>query len=173
MGKRHTHFDDVESFLYVLLLFFFSYAGPLSKADLESAHENGFVQPIGSGSLPHMRCWPQQFADWADGKAQTISHSKSYSIWNPDGLTLLLEDAETRDGLKNNWPEDLQSPIYCLLRDAFDAFRTSMRGGANLGGRTELSHDKFVEILDDWLKEYSGLEDEHSNCPDFKDPRLV
>ena len=59
LGGRHTHFDDVESFLYVPLLFFFSYAGPLPKTALENAHEQGFVRSIGSGRLPHMRSWPK------------------------------------------------------------------------------------------------------------------
>lgn len=47
----HTHFDNVESFLYVLLLLFFSYVGPLPRTELENAHEKGFVRPIRSGRL--------------------------------------------------------------------------------------------------------------------------
>ncbi|KAF8450229.1 hypothetical protein L210DRAFT_2376156 [Boletus edulis BED1] len=40
-GGKHTQFDDVESFLYVLLLFFFSYTGPLSASELRRADEAG------------------------------------------------------------------------------------------------------------------------------------
>ena len=94
MGNAHTHFDDVESFLYVLLLFFFSYAGPLPKADLESAHEKGFVRPIESGCLPHVRHWPQQFIDWADGSAGTVGRSKSCHISSPHCVKFLLQDDE-------------------------------------------------------------------------------
>ena len=165
-GNRHTHFDDVESFLYVLLLFFFSYAGPLPKAELECAHENGFVRPVGSGSLPHMRSWPKKFADWADGEARSVGLSKAIHISTTDGLEFILQDDKVGDCFRDNWPEDLQSPIRSLLKDAFAAFRTSIQGSAALGGRTELSHDKFVKILDDWLQKYSGFEAEYSNCSD-------
>ena len=59
LDKRHTHFDDVESFLYVPLPFFFSYAGPLSKKELEHAHEIGIIRLIGAGRLSHMRNSPK------------------------------------------------------------------------------------------------------------------
>ena len=172
MGDAHTHFDDVESFLYVLLLFFFSYAGPLPKADLESAHERGFVRPIESGCLPHVRHWPQQFIDWADGSAGTVGRSKSCHISSPHCVKFLLQDDEVGKCFKHNWPEDLQSPIRSLLENSFKAFRKSMQGGTTPEGRTELSHDKFVQVLDDWLEEYSGFEDEYSNCPGFENSRL-
>ena len=173
LGARHTYFDDVESFLYVLFLFFFSYAGPLPKPQLEDAHERGFVQPIGSGRLPHTRSWPKKFANWADGDPQVIAHSKSFHIWNPRGAADLVQTAEVKDCLQNNWPEALHRPIYSLLQSIFKAFRKSWQGGANLGGRTELSHAKFINILDKWLVTYSALEQEYSNCPEFKDSRLV
>ncbi|KAI6107813.1 hypothetical protein EDD16DRAFT_1620189 [Pisolithus croceorrhizus] len=36
-GEPHTHYDDIESFLYVLVLFFLSYKGPLRKEALTLA----------------------------------------------------------------------------------------------------------------------------------------
>ncbi|KAH7887126.1 hypothetical protein F5I97DRAFT_1873303, partial [Phlebopus sp. FC_14] len=48
-GKQHTHYDDIESFFYVLLLFFISYKGPLPTSDLDAAHRRGFSQVLGSG----------------------------------------------------------------------------------------------------------------------------
>ena len=172
-GKRHTHFDDVESFLYVLLLFFFSYAGPLPKAELERAHENRFVRHTGSGRLPHMRCWPQKLADWADGEADDIALAKYFHVGSSEGLDFLDENIEVRDCLRDNWPANLQSPIHSLLDDAFEKFRESRKGGKTLRERTEVPHDKFIKVLDVWLIEHSSLEDEYSNCPDFKDPRLA
>ena len=83
LGERHTHFDDVESFLYVLLLFFFSYAGPHPKTALENADEQGLVRTIGSGRLPHMRSWPKKYADWADGDPKAIGKGKAFDIWDP------------------------------------------------------------------------------------------
>jgi hypothetical protein len=171
LGESHTHFDDVESFLYVLLLFFFSYAGPLPKTELENAHEKGFVRPIGSGRLPHTRSWPKKYAEWADGDPQAIGKCKAFDIWSPNGPKYLDESAELRDCLKNNWPEDLHHPIRSLLLSTLTVFKDSAR--TTPGGRTEVSHTQFINILDQWLVAHSELERAYSNCPDFKDSRLV
>ena len=163
MGKMHTHFDDVESFLYVLLLFFFSYAGPLSKTELKDAHESGFVRPTGSGCLAHVRSWPKKYADWADGDPMAVVASKSFYIWFPRGIDYLVGTVNFQNCLKNNWPEGLHLSICDLLRSAFMAFQRSTRG--TLENRVELSHGEFITILDNWLNTYSALEQEHSNCP--------
>ena len=163
LGKRHTHFDDVESFLYVLLLFFFSYAGPLSKTELKGAHESGFIRPIGSGRLAHMRSWPKKYTDWADGDPMAVAESKSFYLLSPDGIGFMVVSAEFQDCLKNNWPEDLHVPICHLLQSAFTAFyRSTIR---THGKRTEVSHAEFITILGDWLNTYSALEQGYSNCP--------
>ncbi|KAI6103295.1 hypothetical protein EDD16DRAFT_1564444 [Pisolithus croceorrhizus] len=52
-GYPHTHYDDIESIFYVLVLFFFSYQGPLEKEALRSAEVQGFTQSVGEGRLPH------------------------------------------------------------------------------------------------------------------------
>ena len=163
MGKRHTHFDDVESFLYVLLLFFFSYAGPLSKTELKGAHEKGFVRSIGSGRLPHVRSWPKKYTDWADGDPLAISEMKSFYIWGRDSINYLVASADLQDCLKNNWPEDLHLPIRDLLRSTFTAFKRSTQG--TFENRVELSHGEFITILDNWLNTHSALEQGYSNCP--------
>lgn len=155
----------------MLFLFFFSYAGPLSRKDLGDAHEIGFVQPTGSGRLSHMRSWPSKFADWADGDPLRTSESKYFCIMYPEdprGAQTLVDTAEVKDCLQNNWPEALRRPIRSLMKSAFGAFRKSIKGG-----RTELSHAQFIDILDEWLVKHSGLEHQYSNCPDFKDSRLV
>ncbi|KAF8120777.1 hypothetical protein EV363DRAFT_1367778 [Boletus edulis] len=169
MGERHTHFDDVESFFYVLLLFFFSYAGPLPKTELENAHDNGFVRPIGSGRLPHTRSWPKKYAVWADGEAEAVGHSKGFGIQNANGARYLDESAELRDCLNNNWPEDLHAPIRNLLWETLTAFGESTH---RTGRRTEVSHTRFISILDKWLVTHAELEHEYSNCPDFKESKL-
>ncbi|KAN0081270.1 hypothetical protein V8E55_008894 [Tylopilus felleus] len=152
--RRHTHFDDVESFLYVLLLFLFSYAGPLPKGVLQDAHEKGFVLPIGSGALPHMRRWPQKLLAWADGDPWHIAASKFFYIWSARGVQCLCDNAEISDSLRNNWPEDLRSPIRDLLSEAFAVFRKTLIGNQE---RTEVSHAQFIKVLDDWLEKHSEL----------------
>ena len=169
LGERHTHFDDVESFLYVLLLFFFSYAGPLPKTALENAHEQGFLRPIGSGRLPHMRSWPKKYADWADADPQAIGSLKGFTLWDPFFETIFVESPELKDCLKDNWPEDLHLAIRCLLVHSFTIFTQSTQHTGPKRKRTEVSHAQFIDISDKWLVTYSALEHEHSNCPDFKD----
>ena len=172
LGYRHTHFDDLESFLYVLLLFLFSYAGPLPKGVLQDAHEKGFVRPIGSGALPHMRRWPQELVAWADGDPQTIARLKLLYLWSPDGIEFLCGNSEIRNSLKNNWPEDLQSPIRSLLENTFALFNKSTN--ATPGKRTEVSHAQFIKVLDDWLENHSELGRKYSeNYPEFEDTRSV
>ena len=164
-GGRHTQFDDVESFLYVLLLFFFSYAGPLSISELRQADETGFVQHIGSGRLPHARHWPDEYADWADGRPEHIGARKHSLILNLRGATRTLESTEFTDCLTNNWPKELHDSIYDLIESCIGIFHISTWRTASKDHRTEVSHAEFVETLDTWLKLYSDLEDEFSNCP--------
>ncbi|KAF8551993.1 hypothetical protein OG21DRAFT_209470 [Imleria badia] len=164
-GGRHTHFDDVESFLYVLLLFFFSYAGPLPVLELRKADEAGFVQSVGSGHLSHMRNWPDEYADWADGKAQKIGKEKHSTISSEDGATILVESAEFVDCLRNNWSEELHVPICELVENSITIFYNSTLRTGSKGSRTEVSHAEFISMLDTWLGMYADLEDEFSNCP--------
>ncbi|KAI6163568.1 hypothetical protein EDD17DRAFT_478580 [Pisolithus thermaeus] len=79
-GEPHTHFDDIESFLYVLVLFFLSYKGPLQKEALRQAQAQGFIQPAGAGRLPHVTTWPAMFERWASGTFQEISERKYFAL---------------------------------------------------------------------------------------------
>ena len=164
-GGRHTQFDDVESFLYVLLLFFFSYAGPLSISELRQADATGFVQHIGSGRLPHIRNWPDEYVNWADGRPEHIGALKQCLFLDLDGATQTLESTEFTDCLTNNWPKELHDSICDLIESCIGMFHNSTLRTASKNYRTEVSHAEFVETLDTWLKLYSDLEDEFSNCP--------
>ncbi|KAF8450227.1 hypothetical protein L210DRAFT_3520093 [Boletus edulis BED1] len=168
-GRRHTQFDDVESFLYVLLLFFFSYAGALSVSELREADEAGFVRAIGSGRPSHTRNWPRKYADWADGEAEQIGNHKHIAVTTTDGAMTLIQSAEFVDCLDNNWPEELHDPICDLIHASFTIFHRSTLHTAAKRSRTEVSHADFVSMLDEWLNLYCHLEDKFSNCP-FKQP---
>ncbi|KAI5994350.1 hypothetical protein EDD15DRAFT_2366405 [Pisolithus albus] len=76
-GDPHTHFDDIESFLYVLVLFFLSYKGPLEAEKLREARVRGFIQPVGMGRLPHVTTWPAMIEPWRSGTFAEISVYKS------------------------------------------------------------------------------------------------
>ena len=155
----------MESFLYVLLLFFFSYAGPLPESELRKADENGFVQSIGSGRPSHMRNWPKRYADWADGDPHPIGVQKHYCIITLDGATTITESAEFVDCLENNWPEELHLPITRLIEASFRTFFNSTLRTVSRKSRTEVSHAEFINMLETWLGMYSDLEDKFSNCP--------
>ncbi|KAN0081232.1 Protein kinase-like domain containing protein [Tylopilus felleus] len=148
-GGRHTHFDDVESFLYVIFLFFFSYAGPLSVSELLEADQAGFVSSMGSGH----------------GDAWTVGKLKLATIISPD----VIESPEFARCLENNWPARLHAPIANLIQDSFTIFQDSTLHTRAKRSRTEVSHAKFISVLEKWLKEHVHLEEDCSNCP-FKKP---
>ena len=150
----------------MLLLFFFSYAGPLSRSELRRADEVGFVQSIGSGRPSHMRNWPKLYADWADGNPQHIGSYKYHDIATPPtGVRGVIRGPEFVDCLQNNWPEELHHPITHLIEASFRTFYNSTRRIDTKESRTEVSHAEFVSTLDKWLDKYSDLEDKFSNCP--------
>jgi hypothetical protein len=157
----------VESFLYVLLLFFFSYAGPLSDSELRKADQIGFVQSIGSGRPSHMRNWPKKYADWADGDPLEIGEQKHSRISTFRGVMRITQRAEFVDCLKNNWPEELHLPITHLIEASFRTFYNSTLRADSISreSRTEVSHAEFIGTLDKWLSTYSDLEDKFSDCP--------
>ncbi|KAF8141243.1 hypothetical protein EV363DRAFT_1391733 [Boletus edulis] len=171
-GGRHTQFDDVESFLYVLLLFFFSYAGPLSVSELHEADGAGFVHSIGSGRPPHMRNWPNKYAGWADGETSVMADQKGFSITNVNGAKRIIQSTEFAECLQNNWPKELHKPICNLIVNSFTIFYNSTLHTTANGSRTEVSHVEFISMLDTWLDVYSHLEDKFSNCP-FKQPEVI
>ena len=162
----------MESFLYVLFLFFSSYTGPLSDSELRKADETGFVQSIGSGPPSHMRNWPKKYADWADGDPLEIGEHKHSRISTFHGVTRITQRAEFVNCLENNWPEELHIPITLLIRASFRIFYNSVLHIAPRVSHTEVSHAEFISKLDKWLDTYSDLEDKFSNCP-FKQGMLI
>ncbi|KIJ21028.1 hypothetical protein PAXINDRAFT_6805 [Paxillus involutus ATCC 200175] len=164
-GGRHTHFDDMESFLYVVLLFFFSYAGPLSKEELRIADTRGFTQPVGSGRLTHIRGWPPKYAGWADGKMQDVAESKDSRLGTEHSGKARLESAEVKHCLQQNWESGLHDGIRVLLFSLWTLFAESRILLTSHLLRTQVAHDDFIDVLDRWLKKYGGNEQEFSNCP--------
>ena len=155
----------MESFLYVLLLFFFSYAGSLSDTELRTADENGFVQPVGSGRLRHMRNWPRKYAEWADDDTENIAGQKKVAIATYDGVTELIKSPGFVNCLDNQWPKELHTPIRNLILSSFTIFWESTLRTPAKGSRTEVQHAEFVKTLDMWLDERPDLEDKYSHCP--------
>ncbi|KAF9232826.1 hypothetical protein BU15DRAFT_80781 [Melanogaster broomeanus] len=164
-GRKHTYFDDMESFLYVLLLFFFSYAGPLSKEELGAADNQGFVQLPGSGRLSHTRCWPKTYAMWADGALPVIAKVKDADLNSKDCPKELVRSVEVRNCLKDNWDTGIHRSIQTLLFWSWTLFVKSRFCPGPNATRTQVEHGAFVDLLDKWLERFSGDEEKFSNCP--------
>ncbi|KAF9240282.1 hypothetical protein BU15DRAFT_61607 [Melanogaster broomeanus] len=164
-GRKHTYFDDMESFLYVLLLFFFSYAGPLPKDELRAADSRGFVQVLGSGRLSHITKWPDTYAMWAGGAFAVIADRKNSALTSTDSPKELIRSAEVRNCLKDNWDTGLHRSIQVILLWSWKLFAESRSATLLLARRTQVKHREFVGVLDKWLEMFSGDEEKFSNCP--------
>jgi hypothetical protein len=57
----HSEYDDIESFFYILLLFFLSYTKPLPKDDLSKAQDAGFTLQATSDWPSHIATLPTRF----------------------------------------------------------------------------------------------------------------
>ncbi|KAF8838531.1 hypothetical protein BDN67DRAFT_1070668 [Paxillus ammoniavirescens] len=165
-GRRHTHFDDMESFLYVVILFFFSYAGPLSKEELRDADTQGFVQPTGYGRFTHTRSWPDVLATWSDGRTfYHIAQCKNATLGSQAGVSAFLNHPEVKNCLRHNWASGLQDGIDSLFLSLWTLFSDSRVSTGKCLTRTEVTHDDFIWILDEWLAKFHEIEQKFSNCP--------
>ncbi|KAH7887123.1 hypothetical protein F5I97DRAFT_1107580 [Phlebopus sp. FC_14] len=153
-GKRHTHYDDIESFFYVLLLFFISYKGPLPTSDLDAAHRRGFNQVTGSGRAQNICDWPERFRPWSEtmlssrlAKLELLTREQSSQITY--AIAVLMSEL---------WGSTLYPAIGNLVAACLRLFQ----------GTPRVTHDQFIGVLDNWLKAYPAPPDGCNNCP-FKD----
>ncbi|KAI6162542.1 hypothetical protein EDD17DRAFT_552645 [Pisolithus thermaeus] len=151
-GQSHTHYDDMESFLYLLVLFFFSYAGPLEAESLRRARVQGFVQPVAAGRLPHVTAWPAMFERWASGTFKEISDRKCSDL-HPISHAGFIKDCFPH--IRARWASDSQRSIEPrvigkLILDCWVLFSRQNR---------RVGHGQFIKILREWLAKYAGDED--------------
>ncbi|KAI6130879.1 hypothetical protein EV401DRAFT_2066054 [Pisolithus croceorrhizus] len=148
-GEPHTHYHDVESFLYVLVLFFLSYKGPLPKETLRRAQVQGFVQPVGAGRLPHVTAWPAVFERWASGTFREISDRK-YSALGPASHAGFIQDCFPH--IRSRWELASQSTAPALADLILDCWMMFSRHDL------KVVHSQFIEVLQEWLKQYADEE---------------
>ncbi|KAI5985300.1 hypothetical protein EDD15DRAFT_1641266 [Pisolithus albus] len=151
-GNPHTHFDDIESFLYVLVLFFLSYKGPLEAGRLSEARVQGFIQPVGMGRLPHVTTWPAMIEPWRSGTFWEISVYKSG----------LLSAEHRKDFIKDCLPH-IRSRWEPVSRSTSIAVSKLVSNCWIMFSRHDrkVTHSQFIEVLDTWLKEYEGEENKY------------
>ncbi|KAI6163577.1 hypothetical protein EDD17DRAFT_1568510 [Pisolithus thermaeus] len=148
-GEPHTHYHDIESFLYVLVLFFLSYKGPLQKETLRRAQAQGFTQPVGAGRLPHVTAWPAMFERWASGTFQEISERKYFAL-APASHASFVKDYFPH--IRSRWELASQSTAPALADLILDCWM--MFSHHDL----KVAHSQFIEVLQEWLKQYADEE---------------
>ncbi|KIJ09542.1 hypothetical protein PAXINDRAFT_17373 [Paxillus involutus ATCC 200175] len=160
LGEGHTHFDDMESFFYVLLLFFISYDGPMSKENLLPASERGFTLQFGRPA--HIRTWPPAFLKWSAEDMDTAADSKKALFGFGRWRTHLHQISAL---ISKRWVHNtLRDGITDLLMDCWELFYVD-----NDGGPAKVSHEQFIGVLNKWLKVNEQLPEGCNNCP-FNDP---
>lgn len=151
-GEPHTHYDDIESLLYVLVLFFFSYQGPLPKEALRKAMVQGFTQPVGAARLSHVTPWPDMLKGWARGSLRDMSDHK-YADIAPAFRDIFLEDCYPH--IRSRWDPVSRSTapaIAGLILDCCMLFS---------GHCLKVAHGQFIEVLQEWLKCYASEESKY------------
>ncbi|KAI6098219.1 hypothetical protein F5141DRAFT_1219855 [Pisolithus sp. B1] len=149
-GYPHTHYDDIESIFYVLVLFFFSYQGPLEKEALRSAEVQGFTQSVGEGRLPHVTAWPDMFKQWATGSLRMMSCRKYGDLKASERHATFVR--QWYPHIRSRWEPGSQSTapaIACLIQECRAMF---------FRHELKVAHGQFVEVLQEWLKRYASDE---------------
>ncbi|KIJ64031.1 hypothetical protein HYDPIDRAFT_112548 [Hydnomerulius pinastri MD-312] len=151
----HSHFDDIESFFYVLLLFFSSYRGPLPAHQLFEAHKRSFTVDPTAPRLPHIAPWPPRFQNWAE--SATEAPSSKHSLMTRDLCLSVM--ATIRQAVSERWGSESEPVIMKLVEDSLKLFHDSPR---------QVHHEQFIQVLDQWLEQYPIPEEGQNSCP-FKD----
>ncbi|KAI6027026.1 hypothetical protein EDC04DRAFT_216100 [Pisolithus marmoratus] len=152
-GEPHTHYDDIESFLYVLVLFFLSYRGPLRREVLERARVQGFAQPVGEGRLPHVTSWPDMLERWASGSHEEISYRKAGDL-NTISHAHFMKQLYPH--IRSRWEPHSQSTASAL--GVLIARCWTMFPCRDL----KVAHTQFIQVLQEWLQQYAGDESNYT-----------
>ncbi|KAH7887354.1 hypothetical protein F5I97DRAFT_820194 [Phlebopus sp. FC_14] len=147
--RSHTHYDDIESFLYVLVLFFMIYKHPLPAVDLCNAKTRDYTQNVTNARHPHITDWPSMFQLWNTPHAR---HSKLAFFSVHDHAEVFEEHVQ--DCWKNN---DVALSIADLFESCRDLF--------TLRPEQRVSHKEFIAMLDEWLEHYPVPPPGYNSCP--------
>ncbi|KAF9232363.1 hypothetical protein BU15DRAFT_81327 [Melanogaster broomeanus] len=157
----NSHFGDIESFLYVLMLFFVSYKGPLSAQELLTADERCFTSMVTVNRSSHVNSWSSVFRRWALKKGVTrAAGSKS-----------LLTTAEAKHMVTNTFysvvAEHWEKDLLPMIQDLVDSCLALYHAAASI--HFSVHHQQFIDVLDAWLEKHPVPPEGHNNCP-FDDP---
>ncbi|KAH8115099.1 hypothetical protein DFH11DRAFT_1591406, partial [Phellopilus nigrolimitatus] len=152
-GGNHGVREDLESFFYVIFLFFFSFRGPLPQGVLREAHENGYTKKLGDKGAAyrtHILLWPELMQQWSHGSFSAIADSKRGFFED----TTEVEKAFQQRAV-NGWDNEYESMAH-LFPPIYNMFVTDS---------SVPSHDSFIGILRDWLKRFPVPPAGRNSCP--------
>ncbi|KIJ64033.1 hypothetical protein HYDPIDRAFT_28927 [Hydnomerulius pinastri MD-312] len=152
----HTHFDDIESFFYVLMLFFVSYKGPLPESELMAAHDRRFALEVTSSRPTHITPWPDEYQKWA-GEMDAAMTAK-FALMNRDMLAVVQR--KLSGFVMERWVKEVVSPIKKLIFGSLALFHS--------GTYRQVHHEQFIGVLEQWLEENPVPAEGQNSCP-FKD----
>ncbi|KAH7890933.1 hypothetical protein F5I97DRAFT_108356 [Phlebopus sp. FC_14] len=150
LGRRaHAHYDDVESFLYVLVLFFMTYKHPLSAVDLHDAGTQNYTQNVPNARRSHITDWPYAFQLWNTPHAR---HCKTTFFTLADQAMVFV------DTIRKHWKDDaVVVSIVQLLDSCLKLFIKDPK--------RHVSHGEFIAALDEWLEHYPVPPPGYNSCP--------
>ncbi|KAH7890500.1 hypothetical protein F5I97DRAFT_36652 [Phlebopus sp. FC_14] len=148
-GVDHTHHDDIESFFYVLVLFFMTYTRPLSQVDLTIAESQGYAQNVTSAQQSHIKEWPSLFQAW---NGQFASEMKE-SFFTKD-----KHAQEFMRAVHERWKD---RDVFVSIAALFGSSRSLFHGKSN----RRVDHWEFVAVLDEWLEHYPVPSPGYNSCP--------
>ncbi|KAH7887353.1 hypothetical protein F5I97DRAFT_1941833 [Phlebopus sp. FC_14] len=145
----HTHYDDIESFFYVLVLFFMTYTHPLSEVDHRHAETQNYTQNINTVQRPHIKRWPDMFQTWNGPDASV----HKLAFFQHDEYARAF-GGHVQDCWKN---DDVAFSIGHLSESCRNLF--------NSRPERRVSHEDFIGVLDKWLADYPVPPAGYNSCP--------
>ncbi|KAF9231276.1 hypothetical protein BU15DRAFT_82600 [Melanogaster broomeanus] len=157
----NSHFDDIESFVYVLMLFFVSYKGPLSARELLAADERCFTSMVTVNRSSHVNSWSSVFRSWTLKKGVTRAAGSKSLLMTAKAKHMVTDPFYSV--VAEHWEKDLLPMIQDLVDSCLTFFHAAAR--RHYWGH----HQQFIDALDAWLEKYPVPREGHNNCP-FDDP---
>ncbi|KIJ67220.1 hypothetical protein HYDPIDRAFT_25692 [Hydnomerulius pinastri MD-312] len=155
-ASTHSHFDDIESFFYVLLLFFLSYNKPLPTNQLSAAHQRHFALEPTAARLPHITSWPPDIQTW--GQLATQAPSSKFALMVKRVAQPQLWSLKAT--ISEQWGQNLTPMIMKLIESTLNLFHEA--------ALYRVHHEQFIGVLERWLEEYPTPVEGQNSCP-FKD----
>lgn len=150
----------IESFFYILLLFFLSSKGPMDKCGFLQAKRHGFT--LGSEVSTHTCNWPSPYKSWIRHSDLDTAISSKTAVFDRSSPTTYFFPLAVALHLWS--PHTLANCIVHLVVNCWKHFAGQPDPGRKAPQRVK--HEMLIKELDRWLEE-TVLPKECNNCPFF------